>query len=299
MNILLRKIIVEIFNKEKSVFVIKNEQSVGARIDFNVDRLPNSNGGLANTAQIKVYNLSEETFEILSKGGYYISLNCGYNDVSNLIFYGKIKNVLRSKQGSDIVTTLYCYTSMGDDAYIAEAYVNIKLIDLLTQLADKIKVKKLIVNLDKSLANMKVSSYTIMSNAKEALNLLGLKYNFIWYYDNNILNIEAANYKKINFKINQNTGLIKPPVRTEAGVDIEMFLNPFVNPNDRFELSSKFSDYNLAGVEYVQRIQSGGFSDKREVDTSNYIGVYSILRLVHEGSSHTNTWYTKIVAHRV
>lgn len=313
MNLLTRTVAVEIIDASGQKLVFSNKgvdvtkykkedalsYAVGARIEFNVTKMPSDSGNGANVAQIVIYNLKEDTFTLISQTANYINLVCGYNEAINLIFYGKVNNVLRKKVGTDIITTIYCFTNFDKDDlnFVNMSANNIELEDVLKEIAFKNNLTLGIKDYDKF--GGKINNYTFFGDVWKQLNLLGLKFGFEWYLDDGLLQILPADRTKPSFTISPTSGLIKTPIRTDAGVDIEMFLNPFIKPSDIFELSSKFSDFNLAGVEYVERVKSVGFSDKREVNTTSYIGVYKVLQLVHEGSTHTNTWYTKIIGHRV
>ena len=283
-----------------TIFLLENKGSIGARIDFNINRLPNSNGGGLSTAQIKVYNLSDETFERLANNSYKVLLRAGYfdnNGDTGTIFNGDILTVLRTKNMTEVVTTLYCNTNLSvntKDSLILTSLPTVSLNNLLAIVAKQA---------DKKLSSDKfhdvLSNVRIDDSPTNVLNNLGIRFKFNWWVENDNLIIRKIPQKKAAFKFTPETGLLKPPMRTEMGVDIECFLQPTISPSDLFELDSKFSDFNLAGMEFAERVRSGGFSDKRTPKGDRYTGTYSILTLIHEGSTHINTWFTRIVGQKV
>lgn len=297
MNINLRTLILEILDVNGKSITVSNYLSKGLKVEFNVRRYPTNTGAGFNTAQIKVYNLSEDTFNFIADTASKCLLRCGYNEYANTIFVGNITSVTRTKNYTDVITDIYCVTNYSDnapDSIVNEAFINISLNDLLVSIAKQMKLTASIEKLSDKLFN-----YTILDEPKKALQRLSLKFNFDWKIDNDTLVVTKKDNTKPKFKFTPDSGLLKPPVRTDAGVNIEIFLNPDIAPSDIFELSSKFASYNLAGIEFVERVRGGGFSDKREVNSKNYIGSYKVLELIHEGNTHDNTWFTKIIGHRI
>lgn len=308
MNTLIRHCKVEvqngtvINNKVKFGNVIttfENKNSVGTRIDFTIDRLPNCLGGGMSTAQIKLYNLKDDTFDYLASNGYKVFLSAGYGDMINPIFIGNILTVLRKKIMTDVVTTLYCNTNFSNnnvDSLISEPITSMSLNTLLKKIASKQGIKSSIDDFKGvNVVNTTFENYS----TTDILNFLAIKYKFNWWLDNDILKIKRIPQNTAAHIFTPESGLLKPPMKTELGVDIEVFLQPFISPSDLFELSSKFADYNLAGMEFVERVRGGNFDKKRVPKADRFSGKYSILTLTHEGSTHTNSWYTRIVGQTV
>jgi hypothetical protein len=100
---------------------------------------------------------------------------------------------------------------------------------------------------------------------------------------------------KVSFSFTPESGLLKPPMKTEAGADIEVFLEPYINPSDYYTINAKFLDYNISALEFRQALKDRRFDNIRVPNKDRYVGKYRVLNLIHEGSTHTNTWYTRIV----
>jgi hypothetical protein len=288
-----RYIKVQVLDDSNREVVFENTNSLGARIDFMVERLPTSHSGGMNIAQVQIYNLKDETFDFIASSGYVVNITVGYRDQNNLVFNGRVLSAFRRKEMADVITSLYCSTTFENDKDIVNMSIEtMKLEDLLKKIA---KDQKLDIQTD-SFTHV-IKDRSIFGSPVDVLNNLALRYNFTWWLDNGTLIIKENRLETPRFFFSPESSLLKPPIRTEAGVDIEIYLNPFINPSDVFELSSKFADYRLAGLEFVERVRGGGFTGRRVPKSDRYIGKYRVLTLTHEGSTHTNAWYTKIVGH--
>ena len=96
-------------------------------------------------------------------------------------------------------------------------------------------------------------------------------------------------------KYNPGAGLLDIPVVTELGIDLKVFLDPFLFPGDWFELDSKFANFNIGNLEYIDRVRGQQFKTYgRQINNNRYQGNYRALEILHFGSSLDNTWETLI-----
>lgn len=280
-------------------FVYENSMGEGPRMEFSIMKYANSGGSGLNTAQIKIYNLSDESFKLMTNTANQASLVGGYIDKNNIIFKGNVLTVLRKRQMTDIITTLYCSTNFDDQD--ATKIVNVSvtsqtLNDFLRAIATKIGV-----TLDSRLDdNILISDRAFFAPVGVVLNDLSLTYEFKWFIDMDTLKIVKYGSTPTKlYKYTPANGLIRSPMVTEKGVDIDIMLDCFIQPGDTFELDSKFADYNLAGMEFVERVRGSNFANQSIPDKSRYQGRFNVLHLTHEGSTHTNSWYTHLEGNRI
>jgi len=277
--------------KDKKVFL--NHLSYGPRIDFNVVKYPRVGAGL-NTSQIKIFNLKDETASFIENEGKKVILEAGYSNNYNVIFVGMLKSVSRTKSGADIISTMFSST-IGHSllkAYVSKSISKISLNDLLDELAEKYEFK--IERPD--FKDVFIIKRALFGDLRDVLITLGVENNFIWQIEDEILKIvpNVGKVKRI-FKFNQSSGLLNIPEITEKGADIDIFLEPNINPSDQFALDSKFATFNLGALEFRERVRGGETQALfRSGNKKRFQGKFTVLNLTHDGSTHQNLWKTTL-----
>lgn len=98
----------QIFNRTyRLVFGLAGQpgaQITGLRVAFKVEK---HDGASANTATIKVWNLSKTTRELAQQSNAIVQLFAGYGDNAPLIFLGAITRVTEEDDGVNSVTTIH------------------------------------------------------------------------------------------------------------------------------------------------------------------------------------------------
>lgn len=279
----------------------RNSNSIGARIEFSIIQNPCIGGGGLSTAQISIFNLNDDTFKYIAQQGKSISLTVGYNDSYAEIFNGSILTVIRAKEGTDIITKIYgnengIDTSTLNILWKPEAFNSISLDGLLNKLATDTGFTIIKPNLN----NILITNKTFYGTVQEILNQLAFKYQLSYSVHGSVITIyKVDDGNRPTFTFTPESGLLKLPIITEKGVDIEVFLEPKIRPDNLFILNSKFATFNLGAMEFVERVRDSYINTQanqfvRGVNKDFYEGKYRALMLQHEGSTHTNTWYTRI-----
>ena len=279
--------------------------SIGPRIIFNVVRLPSGQQNGANTAQIRLYNISDSSFTFLStctktaktgKGPVNVSLVAGREEDYGSIFNGTLHSLARNKEGPDTITTLYCSTTAGNvmSKTVAKSYVSIPLNSFLNTMAKDFGIT--ISHPD--FGGVTIVNRTFFGKMEDVLTTLGIKYNFTF----DILNATTIRVQKMDkknkvvYEFNPSSGLLKPPIVTEKGVDIECLLRPSLNPGDVFILNARFANFNLGSMEWTDRAtgdQVKTYIPQNFVQSGpdlRFVGTYQILQMTIDGDTHGNTW---------
>ena len=263
--------------------------SKGYRIDFNVVKFPSS---VLNTAQVQIYNVSDDTAKIMNEGAAII-LEAGYQGKVDVIFSGNIKSITREKAGADIITSIYC-VSMGDWTrhMVSKTIRNKKVGDFIDEVC-----RDAFIKVSRPVMDSVISYKTFFGDFKTILNNLGNTYNFLWNEEDGIIKI-ALNQDEpiVKFKFDPSSGLLRTPTIQENGIDLAVFLLPQIRPNDQFELDARFVKFNIGQLEFVPRIRGTVVQDAYvvNVDPERFRGRYRVLQLTHEGSTHENVWQTSI-----
>jgi hypothetical protein len=299
---------VEVKDATGASTVFENKNSIGARIEFSVVNKTQTFQHGFNTAQIRIYNLTNERFDYLRQSGKEVSLTVGTDNLNDnpnfenpftnrgIIFNGYIYNVARTKEDTDIVTILYCSsmnnTSANLNLVLSQTFENITLNKLLDTIATD---TGLAITRD-NFTGVSIASRSYFNEYKIVLNQLALKYGFTWSLNNKTLIVRKRGSTDVQvFEFSADSGLLKPPILTEKGVDIEVFLQPNIKPQDQFQLNSKFGSFKLGALEFQERITAPtSIAYLRTQVNGRYTGTYTALFITHDGSTHTNQWVTRI-----
>jgi hypothetical protein len=300
-----RYCLVEIADAQGNFLNFENKNSVGPRIDFDVTRKTQSFHNGFSTAEIKLYNLNFKSFKFLRDQGRQITVTAGHEhtleDNKGKIFEGYVYSVKRTKIDTDIIVILYCSTLDPGNQKLRKvnsySFQEIKLKALIDKIATSAGLSASMS--EPSQFNAVIINRAYQCTGLELLNELAAEYRFTFEIIKNTLKILKIGSTSVNsFEFNRSKGLLKPPVITEKGVDIEVFLTPNIGPQDIFNLKAEFANFNLGALEFQDRLASklniGFVKEIQDTDYTLYYGKYHVLFLVHTGSTHTNTWQTRI-----
>lgn len=284
---------------ENKVFISKDgrfDKKVSMRQDFEVKSFVSTSSGGLQTAKIFLFNLNEVTRKLVENQGLLVLLEAGWKDQYGKIFEGRISSVGRTKptvSNPDIATVLYCVS--GVDAVqlssFSETIIRESLPSFLSRLAASIG-KNLTID-DNVQGNIENTSFN--GDAISVAEVLADEFNFDLRLDESSLIVGSREVKEAIKTYSPESGLLDIPIITELGVDLKVFLDPFISPGDWFELSSKFANFNIGNLEFIDRVRGQQFKTfGRQINNNRYQGSYRALELIHSGSSHDEGWATLI-----
>lgn len=271
------------------------------RQDFSVKESIHIAGNGMATAEIQLWNLNDRSASEIESKGLEVKLSAGWEGKMGELFSGKIASVTRTKSdagSTDIITTLYClggFLIQQTEVY-QETVQNDDVRSFLARLA---QFMGLTLSIDSEVVGL-VENTTFNDNPLKILTKLGSQFKFTFYWTETLLIVKAL-LNPFQVKIVQNysptNGLLDIPVVTERGVDLKVFLDPQLRSGDGFTLDSKFANFNIGNLNYVNRVRGQNINTfSAKVNNNRYQGVYQALEISHEGSSHENTWQTSISA---
>lgn len=248
------------------------------QFDVTIDAL-----GHVTLCDLNIDNLSESTANKVFKKGAVLGLRAGYNDNSDYIFRGIIRNVFRYREGA---TTTLQVLARGGELRKKEINValgkNAKLSEVLQAIADAMGYR--IVFKAEEYPQKFVSGYSMTDNPETILDKLARAYGFNWTIEQNALNVFTVEGGRSNVvrTINMRSGLEGIPEVTEVGADFSVRLNPSIKIGEKIELDTKYKSFNFSGVYYPSQIQEGAGD-----------GEYTILKIVHRGDNYGQAWSTR------
>lgn len=260
------------------------------RINFRIEK---SVINYPNLANIIIYNLSETNRKILETEGKTIQLYAGHEDAGTpLLFSGDIVNVIHFKDGPDWKTTLYC----GDSSSVINTTTINKTIpagtsmsSMLNQLLEVVPdIKKGILTGVKNCLSKKESilhALVMSGNVKDWLIKLSNDCGFDAYYDNGVFEALPKNLPVSDVPpviINQASGMIGSPERTEVGVNVKNLLLPELKLGRTIRIESINTLYSIGNLFF------------RKIPPIRNEGIYRMNKLIHFGDTHGNDWTTEI-----
>ena len=287
------------FPQEEKVFLSKDGRFgnlVTMRQDFEVKAFVNVNSSGLHTAQIKLYNLNDTTSKKIEKAGQLVLLEAGWEGSIGKMFEGKISSVGRTKptvSNPDIVTTLFCVSGIDilQKGIFGETVVFEDLVEFLAKLAARLD---LFLVIDKDIVGAIVNQ-TFYGDVISIIKDLSSEFGFDFYITEKNLIVRSTSEKPSIKTYDPSSGLLDIPVVTEMGVDLKVFLDPFINPGDWFNLDSKFANFQIGGLEFLDRVRGNQFKTfGRQINNNRYQGTYRALEILHFGSSHEDTWESLI-----
>jgi hypothetical protein len=262
------------------------------RIKFAVKR---SDTPTPNVADIRVYNLSTATAQLIKKEFTTAILQAGYVGNYGVIHTGNIKQVIVGRE-SATDTFVDIISGDGDQAYNF-GIVN-KTLAAGSQPMDQIKATIGAMN------PLGVSQGYISQIQVTKLPRGKVMYGNARHYLNTLANTTGSGWsiqdEKVNFVkqstylpgtaivLTSKTGLIGQPQQTNEGVNCKCLLNPFIKIAGRIKIDN-------ASVQTLKIDLTVKNSPANIPAPLTWDGVYYILVAEHVGDTRGTEWYTNLV----
>ena len=278
------------------------------RITFNISQ---SDYETPNLANIKVYNLGQNTKQSLKSEFQRITLQGGYDfpNGTGVIFDGDIRQVLFGND-SNVDSYVEIIAAEGDIAYnnavcsasLAKGATNADQLAVILNSMQPYGVTKGYVPpaLDSAPTTALSRGVVKFGLAKDQARALAASTNTSWsIQDGKLTFIPLTSYVPGEAVVlNSETGLIGFPVQTPGGINILTLLNPrvqigslvYVQPEDINQGVIANSGPILYGPGRLENLSSAAFIAK--ISGS---GFYKVLVAEHDGDTRGVAWYSKLV----
>lgn len=238
------------------------------RIEFDISKGISSS---ANTASIRLFNLSERHRNSIGKEFDNITIEAGYmppDGAGNvgIIFKGAVRDVEHRRDGPNIITEISC--GDGDKALrkavISKSYpkgtkVGTVIDDIVSEMEKKGVAKGELKLPDDVKDKTFKRPYAACGSCTRELDTIGRGNGFYWSSQNEAIEIVPADgYVGGVVLITPQTGMIGTPALTDTGVRVSAMLNPEIRPNRRVQLKSETLEMNAADGMY--RVAEVNFS---------------------------------------
>ncbi len=255
----------------------------GLRIVFEITK---DLQGYPNLASISIYNLSQETQSKIQDEFELVTLKAGYQDNLKTIFQGDIRNVTKARRGVDTITTVFAGDGNKDysDAFFNKSFTDgAKVTDIVNEVIGEFTevTKGVVEGLSSTAEKLFGANYS--GSSADILDQLGEENNFDWSIQNNKVDIISRDsFVDSQTVISSQTGMIDSPTITEIGIDVKTLLNPSVIPGRLVKVESVAPNFELGNLNF------------RDINKTLGEGVYKVIKIIHNGDTHSNNWNSTI-----
>lgn len=252
-----------------------------------------------NTADIRVYNVSENTAQAIEKEFARVVLQCGYDGNFGIIFDGQIKQVRRGRESSTD-TYLDITAADGDSAYNFA-------ITAVTLAADSTAPNTAVAILLESMAKRGVSrgyipdlpgnplprGKVLFGMTRDELRKLAANTSTNWSIQDGKVNmVPLTGYIPGEAPvISAQTGLIGLPEQTQNGIKLKTLLNP----NFKIGQTVKLDNGSIQRFRYNLSVSQS--AENQRIEKTNKInkdGLYYVMVADHVGDTRGQEWYTDL-----
>jgi len=264
----------------------------GLKIQFEIQK---SLVGYPNLGNIEIYNLSQNTRALIEEKGLEIQLYAGYSDEEiGLIFDGNITNVIHKKSQTDWQTSIFAQdgikilNSATINTTFAAGTTMPQIYDALVDQMDGI-TKGITKGLKNCLSGKRslLRELQLSGNVKDWLDKLSKDCGFEYSVNNGIIETTPTNLPLSDESpviINQNSGMIGSPQRTEIGVEVANLLLPKLKLGRTIKIEAVNTEINIGNLIF------------RKITNIPQPGTYRIDKITHIGDTHGNDWKSQIYA---
>lgn len=260
---------------------------------FSVKRSSNMT---PNCADIRIYNLDQNTALQIKKQYTKVLIQGGYDSNFGVIFRGNIKQVIIGRESAtDTFVDLNC--GDGDLAYnfaIVNASVagGSSMLDQLNQIAAPMSSLGTALGTQQPAFQPTIlpRGKTLWGNSKDYMRNIAQQNGLTWSIQNEQVQfIPQQGYSPgISVVLTSKTGMIGTPQQTNIGVNVVCLMNPLINPGRTI----KIDNASVAGL----KLDLGNPKDPVNLAPPlNADGVYYALVIEQTGDNRGVDWYSKII----
>lgn len=244
-----------------------------------------------STADIRIYNLNDNSTGKVLKRQRTITLRAGYVETIDTIFTGTIINTFQEREGPSVITRLLCKAAQlpADRGTISASFgAGVTVMDLLSALAGA--MPQVLLADERQFADIPPypRGYTLNGDIRTCLDALAYAHKFSYIFFNGALIVDRGGYERYGSEriVSRYTGMEGVPEITggELGVgcDVSVRLDPKMRINGKFKIRAEFATFNTGNMFFT------------EIPELKSLGTYNILSITHNGDTHGDTWSTRL-----
>ena len=290
-----RKFLLSALNQEGKGVSIDEQFAVHFHINHGTFLFP-------HTADIRIYNLSDNLIQSFVKEYTAIEIQAGYEGNYGVIFQGTVKQVRKGRESS---VDSYCdiFAADGDimhnDTTVAETmykgYTQRDVWTAVGRAAEGSGTTVAPLTFPPSTDNPSPRGKVMFGMLRETVRKFGATNNMLTTVSNGQLQaMPLYAYKPGDIiAVNAATGLVAVPEQTELGITFTCLLNPAIEWGSRIELDNSGITQNLVANPFD--ITAGAQPLPNAFPSLAANGIYKVLVADHIGDTLGNTWYTRCI----
>jgi hypothetical protein len=252
-----------------------------------------------NTADIYLYNLSQNTARELEREYSRIALWAGYEQLFAPIFEGTVKQ-FRYGRSSPTETYLNLRCADGDVAY-TQATMNVTLsagataedkVAAILQALEPFQITR--GNITGLPPDRSPRALTLTGNVRDILRELCLTWGVSWSFQRMQLTIAPLAGRASEEQavvLNAATGMIGRPEQTQEGIKARCLINPRLGVNSTVQIDNASIQRGAYDLSYLGETQNEMLRNVRVTED----GLYRVLAVDHYGDTRGNDWYSDLV----
>lgn len=247
------------------------------------------------SATVRVYNLNPKTIlQIQAKEFSRLILQAGYQGGAyGVIFDG---DIVQARIGRENTVDTYA-EFLAAEGYFAHAQTVNKTLAAGAEMKDVADAAAQAMGLPlegyRFDENFKLPRGRVLYGmARDALHAAMARSGNTYFYERGqIVAVPLQGFRPRDVvKVSADTGMIGWPIQTEAGIEVQVLLNPLLEIGGRIELNSA----SIQLAEFRTTYQSASTNGLNPGLDPN--GVYRILTIDHLGNTRGQEWYTSLIA---
>lgn len=252
-----------------------------------------------NTADIMVYNLSDETARLVQAEFKRVTLQAGYASNFGTIFEGTVKQFRRGRE-SPVDTYLNLRCADGDVAY-NWATINVTLAagataqDTLAKIEEALRPFNVTLGYVADLPDQPLPrAQTYSGMVRDALRDLSAAWGMSWSIQSGRLTILPLTGRALPgdaIVLNSASGMIGMPEQTLDGILARALLNPRLEIGRTVQIDNHSVQQGKYAFGYQAEVMNNLLKDVRIAED----GFYRVLCADHIGDTRGQHWYTDIV----
>ncbi len=250
-------------------------------------------------ADIRIYNLSAETANMVQKEFTKVTLSAGYVGNESIIFKGEIIQVRKGRE-NPVDTFVHILATTADQAYNF-AVVNKTLAaghtfrDQVDVALEAMKPYGVTAGYIADLGSTKMPrGRTMFGMARDLLRTVAFSTASSWSIQNNKLQIvkNTETMPGQAIVLNSRTGMIGLPTQSIDGIEVRCLLNPEIVPGKRLQINQSSIQQAALSPGYTAAVTNS------MIPTLADDGFYKVLVVEHHGDTRGGPWYTDSICIR-
>lgn len=292
------RITIKLDNKKPS------EQYITFSEDFKLTFKAESFVSISDTAnyqiaEVALYNISDDLKTQIARKATEIVLDIGYYNFHDVIFTGSIKNTVNVKEGTDVLTILYCSSSLLEKTQtipIAYTANNENVRTLIIKLCKKAGIEYQIPNSIPYTVQDTTFKGNVLDIIAKICQIPGI--NLMWGMHNRkliVVDTTAPIKESTIYVMGPESGLIDVPQISDTGVLLKTYINPKIHINSIIKLDTKYAAFNVGALNWQEdRVRGSKFNAYTNINKNWFQGNFNVLTINYIGDTRGNSWYSQL-----